>query len=450
MFEFLKALFYVSEKYKLGAVFNPVDRRDILLVSFQAPVALPDEYIPDISMLPVTNQRAHGSCVGQAEGTPLADFDLKENGNVDVSRRYLYAKSKLEDGFAGQGTIPRVTANIISKIGATTSKFVPDDNFLPYGDYVSITETEALLKDARVRKANYAFVIIDPYALKQAIIQNRFVTITIGVDWSCWRRTKLKAPKNIAGYHRVVLFGWRGDSFYFRNSWSGKWGSNGNGKFDWSDYKNHLYDAHCYTDIPNDLLEKAQSEQYQFTKTMKIGESDFEVKKLQERLNVVPATGYFGTMTKNKVVEFQMNAGLIPDGVVGPATIAELNKKISKLDVWCEAIKTHEGWFPGSRSYVNRNPGNIKFVGQKKAVGKDGGGFCIFATYADGYQELKDMLVRAATPPDSATYQANMSLQDFFRRYAPAGDNNDPDRYAEAVAKKLGVGVGVPISSLII
>src|SRR3990167_4580724 len=98
MFEFLKALFYVSEKYKLGAVFNPVDRRDILLVSFQAPVALPDEYIPDISMLPVTNQRAHGSCVGQAEGTPLADFDLKENGNVDVSRRYLYAKSKLEDG----------------------------------------------------------------------------------------------------------------------------------------------------------------------------------------------------------------------------------------------------------------------------------------------------------------------------------------------------------------
>lgn len=105
---------------------------------------------------------------------------------------------------------------------------------------------------------------------------------------------------------------------------------------------------------------------------------------------------------------------------------------------FAEAIKRHEGWFVGSRSYRNNNPGNYKFVGQHKALGADPQGFAIFRTYDDGWNYLITMLTNAATGK-SRVYTPTMSLYDFFRVYAPSSDNNDPDRYAEVVAKHIGV-----------
>jgi len=194
-----------------------------------------------------------------------------------------------------------------------------------------------------------------------------------------------------------------------------------------------------------------------FTQTLKIGSRGYEVLKLQERLAVSPKTGYFGPITDAAVKKYQKEHGLVADGIVGPKMREALNTNMqptvnptSKLDLWCEAIKKHEGWYVGSRSYKNNNPGNIKFVGQKRATGQDSGGFCIFAKYEDGYQELKDMLVRAATPPDTTNYQADMTLLQFFQVYAPSSDNNNPTIYADVVAKHIGVSPDVKISSLIL
>lgn len=184
------------------------------------------------------------------------------------------------------------------------------------------------------------------------------------------------------------------------------------------------------------------------------------VKQLQKDLNtlgyfkyILGFTENFWPVTKKAVMDFQRVNGLKVDGVYGPFTdkvLQECLKKkpnLSKLDAWAMAIQKFEGYYPGSRSYRNNNPGNIRFVGQSSASGKDDLGFCIFPTYQIGFNALKSLLKQAATT--SKLYDHEGDLYTFFSVYAPASDNNHPRQYAEFVAKEIGVPVSTPIKNLI-
>lgn len=72
---------------------------------------------------------------------------------------------------------------------------------------------------------------------------------------------------------------------------------------------------------------------YTFTKSMKFGDSNSEVSELQTFLKKngfypanIAVTGYFGNVTKKSVIAFQLARLLVGDGIVGPKTLAELNK----------------------------------------------------------------------------------------------------------------------------
>jgi hypothetical protein len=80
------------------------------------------------------------------------------------------------------------------------------------------------------------------------------------------------------------------------------------------------------------------------------------------------------------------------------------------------------------------------------SVGKDKDGFAVFATYAIGWLYLVNTLKNAVTGK-SKVYTPNMTLVEFFAKYAPSSDGNDPKSYAEAVAKKMGVDSGTKIST---
>lgn len=131
--------------------------------------------------------------------------------------------------------------------------------------------------------------------------------------------------------------------------------------------------------------------------------------------------------------------------------LSQLVFRKTNLDKWAEAIKAYEGWFFGSRSFRNNNPGNLKFTGYTAllgATGQDDKGFARFATPNIGIEALKSFLHQAANGILMA-YQPTMSLLDFFHVYAPSSDNNEPNAYAQFVAMKIGVPVTTPIDQIV-
>jgi hypothetical protein len=124
---------------------------------------------------------------------------------------------------------------------------------------------------------------------------------------------------------------------------------------------------------------------------------------------------------------------------------------VSKVSLWANAIKTHEGYYPGSRSYRNNNPGNLKYrpyTAMLGATGADKDNFCIFKSYSAGFNALCQLLKDAATGK-LKDYNPDMTLFQFYNTYAPASDNNDPNSYALFISQKLGVPPTTPIKTLI-
>jgi rare lipoprotein A (peptidoglycan hydrolase) len=73
-------------------------------------------------------------------------------------------------------------------------------------------------------------------------------------------------------------------------------------------------------------------------RTLSKGTAGNDVKTLQVLLTrrgyEVPSTGYFGSITKRKVRQFQRNRGLTADGVVGPMTRAKLRPRKRRMATW--------------------------------------------------------------------------------------------------------------------
>jgi hypothetical protein len=138
--------------------------------------------------------------------------------------------------------------------------------------------------------------------------------------------------------------------------------------------------------------------------------------------------------------------------IVEPINI-ETKEPIKKSDItiglFCLKIQSYEGYYEGSRSFRNLNPGNLKFrQGMLLAIGQDSAGFAKFATYKDGFMALTNK-IRNACEGKSTVYFPDDTILQFFQKYAPAFDNNRPDRYAKYVADGLGVDTSFKIKYLL-
>ena len=107
------------------------------------------------------------------------------------------------------------------------------------------------------------------------------------------------------------------------------------------------------------------------------------------------------------------------------------------------AIQTFEGYYPGSRSYRNNNPGNLKFAGQSGAIGQDETGHAVFAYYDEGWAALIHQL-KLAFYGGSRVYGLQDTLYSFFGKYA----EGNTVEYAEFVAGRLGVDPGATLETM--
>lgn len=112
---------------------------------------------------------------------------------------------------------------------------------------------------------------------------------------------------------------------------------------------------------------------------------------------------------------------------------------MNKIEKFCAAIREHEGWFPGSRAFRNHNPGNFrcsKLMTELGAIRCDDN-FSVFKDDEAGWKALVQF-VTYACKNELRAYK-DKTIYGFFDVYAPSGDKNNPRRYAEIVAKAVGV-----------
>ena len=124
------------------------------------------------------------------------------------------------------------------------------------------------------------------------------------------------------------------------------------------------------------------------------------------------------------------------------------------LEIFAQAIRTHEGYFqplwgkevgvPKSFKYPNgtvawryKNPGNLVYIGQYGATKGSVHGFAIFRTYAEGWSALLNDINYKFIGKSRTGLNPNSTILQFFQKYAPKKDGNNPVRYATAVCAEL-------------
>lgn len=142
------------------------------------------------------------------------------------------------------------------------------------------------------------------------------------------------------------------------------------------------------------------------------------------------------------------------------------------LYAFCKGLEAHEAYFApgedsrypsGTRSFHDKNPGNLKFANQPKAIAEDKDSFAVFASYEDGFSALLDQIrlsIRGGRQYKPIVWDAALksdrpqNFVDFFRVYAPAPVPNPlglatPEKYAEDVAAHCSKisGVEVPVTT---
>lgn len=472
--QFFKNLFSSSENkvkkitYSLGAFLNEPDNRDIPLASLPL-VDISNVFpahmeIQNFLSTPRLMQGNLGTCVSYA-----MEFMKRVSDATVHSRRIPYVITRNALGWTeanGQGLPQRKAAQTFTVVG-TPKETSFDDNTLPHPVYASLPITDAMRTDANVyRQGGFAFPDISVNGLKQALKNGHMIAVTIAIDWDeLGADGTVHPPINIAGYHEVVIGQSDDASGKFR---SANWWPTGDLYINYTDVEDVIFDAIVFADIPENLVTRAQQNQYIFTGNMKANTTTDAIGQLQKRLALyglytASIDRNFGLKTLQAVKDYQALKGLVADGIVGAKTILALNTDVgnvgmikTKLDLWFEAAVQMEGADP---SHCNRL--NIRYIGQKEAIGHSPNGFCIFPDNTVGDKMGRDLLIRAASG-NSSNYSADETIKEFYAGvpmpnrfgrkidgFAPASDKNDPDNYANFVAKHIGVDPNVQIKILL-
>ena len=124
-------------------------------------------------------------------------------------------------------------------------------------------------------------------------------------------------------------------------------------------------------------------------------------------------------------------------GHIGEEPKLVTQRKMSRMEFYvllAKAIQKHEGWFKGSRSQRNNNPGNLRSSPFQSGIRDN---FSYFKNFDTGWHALIWDIDWKFTGRTSSRLNGNSTLLEFFQVYAPAGDNNNPKAYVLAVVADL-------------
>lgn len=225
-----------------------------------------------------------------------------------------------------------------------------NDRNLPYSQYtaklqaIPDSEIERLIGLCADKLAGYAQLPLDAHSVAKGILDSKsgiLCRYEVGKEW--WtakdgRISWLKAdidpllpPKQIVSGHAIgsnlfdfsVVY-----NIEHPNTWGTDWNDEGKGHTIHSQYPCTEAWIPYYDTVPTPL-----PSQFVFTNDMKYGDKSDDVKQLQKRLNVAQS-GYYGDMTAQAVLKFQLDKGIslsiyeryiLKGRLCGPKTRAKLN-----------------------------------------------------------------------------------------------------------------------------
>lgn len=114
---------------------------------------------------------------------------------------------------------------------------------------------------------------------------------------------------------------------------------------------------------------------------------------------------------------------------------------------FCLAISEYEGG-PGDANHKNCNPGNARYnpsgyLPMYGVVKKSPNGFAVFKDWNTGMLYLNNML------RGMIHNHPNETILQFMSHYAPTSDGNDPLKYANFIAARLGTTSGFLMKNLV-
>ncbi len=116
------------------------------------------------------------------------------------------------------------------------------------------------------------------------------------------------------------------------------------------------------------------------------------------------------------------------------------------VDSLAAAIQTHEGYFPGSLSYRQNNPGNLRYAGQAGAL-PGSAGFAVFPSYDAGLSALKNQIRLDASRGSDAAGRPVVTVSDLISSWAPSNEN-DTGAYIASVSLQTGFDPSAALDSL--
>lgn len=286
--------------------------------------------------LPVKNQNGSSSCGGQAWAYYGQVLDtLTDKVTEEKSAKFIYAQTHIGVGGSGGNDNCNVCINKGWGNEADTPSYEahlpPSEAFMIQDGDISPVAYQNALKDRGLAYANVFDRNVENIAT--AVRDNHGCILGLtGSNNGTWRTAFPQPPINFPNSWNHWLYVGKvkmidGKKYFgVLNSWGSDVGEQG---WQWLSEEYITIFILGYPVIWSIWTMVAKSDVivpvYVFTKTLRIGDRNSDVKMLQIKLGLI-ADGYFGKMTKAGVVLFQKAHGLVADGIVGPNTNKELNK----------------------------------------------------------------------------------------------------------------------------
>lgn len=299
---------------------------------------------------PIFNQNGSGSCVAQTMAKLLGImYFLKNQLYVHFSATHIYQRRSNKPA----GGMAAVDAFDIARKGVTLEELVPSQSMTdPQMDGISIPDYKQKVGEV-FKIGNYVILPIQDIDTIASVIQktNKGVMVWYFFEYAEWenvpsiKNLNLTALSGTAVRHSVTAVDftlYQGKkALIIEDSWGPNFGVGGQRVITEDFHKSrNLFAAYPIT-FQFEEQSTPTKPQYTFTKELKFGQTNNDIKSLQDILKYeglfpinTESTGYYGSITAKAILAWQKKHQVASDAeldqlagkVVGPKTIEKLNQ----------------------------------------------------------------------------------------------------------------------------